>query len=77
MAARRLRVALEPESGWVEPMIRDAHQMLAETRRTHPDAGGLLVAADQEHARSLARLLTQISGTSPTVVLSDDPDASS
>ncbi|MEM8862235.1 MAG: hypothetical protein AAGD96_28285, partial [Chloroflexota bacterium] len=77
MAARRLRVALEPESGWVEPMIRDAHQMLLETRRTHPDAGGLLVAADQDHARSLAKLLTQISGTSPTVVLSDDPEASS
>ncbi len=76
MAARRLRVALEPDSGWVEPMIQDAHKMLVETRRTHPDAGGLLVAADQEHARSLAKLLSQISGTVPTVVLSDDPEAS-
>lgn len=76
MAARRLRVALEPDSGWVEPMILDAHQMLQETRRTHPDAGGLLVAADQEHARSLAKLLSQISGRWPTVVLSDDPEAS-
>ncbi|MFT5193531.1 MAG: superfamily II DNA or RNA helicase [Cellvibrionaceae bacterium] len=76
MAARRLRVALEPDSGWVKPMILDAHQMLRETRRTHPDAAGLLVAADQDHARSLAQLLAEISGTWPTVVLSDDPEAS-
>ncbi|MFK7802357.1 MAG: DEAD/DEAH box helicase [Anaerolineae bacterium] len=76
MAARRLRVALEPDSGWVKPMIEDAHKMLQETRRTHPDAGGLLVAADQDHARSLAELLASISGTWPTVVLSDDPEAS-
>ncbi len=76
MAARRLRVALEPDSGWVRPMIEDAHQMLLETRRTHPDAGGLLVAADQDHARSLAQLVTTISGKRPTVVLSDDPEAS-
>jgi len=76
MAARRLRVALEPDSGWVRPMIQDAHKMLQETRRTHPDAGGLLVAADQEHARSLAQLLANISGSWPTVVLSDDPEAS-
>ena len=77
MAARRLRVALEPDSGWVRPMIEDAHEMLVETRRSHPEAGGLLVAADQDHARSLARLLTDISKNRPTVVLSDDPEASS
>lgn len=76
LAARRLRVALEPESGWVEPMLRDAHQMLTDVRKEHPDAGGLLVAADQAHARELAAMLTNISHTKPVVVLSDDNDAS-
>ncbi|MEM7803082.1 MAG: DEAD/DEAH box helicase family protein [Chloroflexota bacterium] len=76
LAARRLRVALEPESGWVEPMVAEAHQMLQETRRDHPEAGGLLVAADQAHAREMGELLYKISGTLPTVVLSDDREAS-
>jgi superfamily II DNA or RNA helicase len=75
-ASRRLRAALDPKSGWVERMLADAHDMLVETRRDHPEAGGLVVAADQDHARQLARLLAQISGTRPTLVLSDDSEAS-
>lgn len=76
MASRRLRAALDPKSGWMKTVLADAHQMLQETRLDHPDAGGLLVAASQEHARQLARLLTQITGTKPVIVLSDDNAAS-
>jgi len=75
-AGRRLRAALDPNSGWVHTMLEDAHHMLLETRRDHPDAGGLLVAADQEHARQLAQILHEISRTKPTVVLSDEKAAS-
>ncbi len=75
-AARRLRVALSPDSGWVQQMLTDAHQMLQETRQDHPHAGGLLVAADQEHARELAQTLHDLTGTRPVVVLSDDSRAS-
>ena len=75
-AGHRLRAALDPQSGWLKTLLEDAHEMLVETRREHPDAAGLLVAADQEHARELADLLQQISHTKPTIVLSDDPHSS-
>lgn len=75
-AARALRAALDPESSWLEPMLRDAHEMLLKTRREHPDAGGLIVAADQDHARALAKLIRDVSGRPPAVVLSDDASAS-
>ncbi|MEM7348888.1 MAG: DEAD/DEAH box helicase family protein, partial [Chloroflexota bacterium] len=75
-ASRRLRAALDPRSGWIKQMLEDAHTMLLETRREHPVAGGLLVAADQEHARVLAKLLATVSNSRPTVVLSDDSEAS-
>ncbi|HMQ55334.1 MAG TPA: DEAD/DEAH box helicase family protein [Anaerolineae bacterium] len=75
-AARRLRAALDPQSGWIQQVLLDAHSMLVETRHEHPDAGGLLVAADQDHARQLARLLQELTDLKPTVVLSDDSKAS-
>ncbi len=75
-AARRLRAALDPDSGWMRRMLEDADHMLRETRQEHPDAGGLLVAADQDHARRLADLLGEVSRSRPTVVLSDDSAAS-
>ena len=42
-----------------------------------PDAGGLVIATDQTVARDYAELLTAITGTRPTLVLSDDPKSSS
>lgn len=76
LAARRLRVALDVESGWVTPMLKEAHHMLQEIRREHSEAGGLLVAADQTHARQLAQLLFELTGKRPAVALSDDAAAS-
>lgn len=73
--SRRLRAALDPQSGWIEPMLRDAHEMLIKTRMEQPDAGGLLVAADQTNARKLARLLAHITGSAPVVILSEEPEA--
>lgn len=73
--SRRLRAALDPASGWIEPMLKEAHEMLVKTRLEHPNAGGLLVAADQTNARKLAKLLANITKTSPVVILSDEPEA--
>lgn len=75
-ASRRLRAALDPESGWIGPMLRDAHDMLVKVRTTHPEAGALLVAADQDHARALAFELKKHCGVSSTLVLSDDSTSS-
>ena len=42
-----------------------------------PDAGGLVIATNQTTARAYAKLLAEITGTKPTVVLSDDGKSSS
>ncbi len=41
-----------------------------------PDAGGLVIATDQESARAYAQVLAQVTGEKPTVVLSDEKAAS-
>ncbi len=74
--ARRLRAALDPISGWIQPMLLDAHRMLINVRKEHPKAGGLVVCSDQQHARKMAQELYKLSGEKPVVVLSDDSGAS-
>jgi superfamily II DNA or RNA helicase len=76
-AARRLRTALDPDGDWVGHVLRDAHVQLAELRAgDHPDAGGLVIAADKEHAERLAGVLARVTGERAEVVTSDAPDAS-
>jgi superfamily II DNA or RNA helicase len=76
-AARRLRTALDPEGDWIEHVLRDAHKELSALRAgTHPDAGGLVVAIDKEHADRLADRLARVVGERPEIVTSDAPDAS-
>ena len=41
-----------------------------------PDAGGLVIASDQTTARAYAAILTEVTGTAPALVLSDEPGAS-
>jgi superfamily II DNA or RNA helicase len=76
-AARRLRTALDPDGDWVTHVLRDAHAELAALRGgPHPDAGGLVVAIDKEHAERLAGRLAQVTGERPEIVTSDAADAS-
>ena len=76
LSARRLRAALDAKSGWITPLLKDAHEMLLSTRKTQPNAAALLVASDQDHARDLAELLAAHTKVHPVVVLSDDASAS-
>jgi superfamily II DNA or RNA helicase len=76
-AARRLRTALNPEGEWMGEVLRDGDARLSEVRADgHPDAGGLVIASDQDHARAIAARLESISGERPELVMSDEPDAS-
>ena len=76
--SRAWRVALDPHGDWMPAVLQAAHTRLRQIRAGGvPDAGGLVIATDQERAREYAALLTEITGTAPTVVLSDDPTASS
>lgn len=72
----RLKTALLQES-WLGPVITDAHAQLTRLRKEEqPDAGGLIVAMDQDHARWVAELVGRITGTKAVVAVSDDPAAS-
>ncbi len=72
----RLRTALDPDGDWLSTVLDRAHDRLTSIRQTHPNAGGLIIAIDHEHARAIAGRLTQRTGATPDVVLSDDPTAS-
>jgi len=75
--ARRLRTALDSSGDWVRRVLRDADARLAEVRAgDHPDAGGLVVAIDKQHAVELATRLEAISGEPVMIVTSDEADAS-
>ncbi|MEU3016485.1 DEAD/DEAH box helicase [Nocardiopsis sp. NPDC007018] len=70
------RAALDPKGDWIKKVLQAADRRLTEVRKTHPDAGGLVIASDHENARAYSRILRQITGKGATVVLSDDPTAS-
>lgn len=76
-ASQRLRTALSLEGEWLPSVLRTANQRLTEVRREQPNAGGLVIAIDQEHARGIADLLRIRFGTRARVATSDDPQASS
>lgn len=71
------RTALNPEGEWIPAVLRSADRRLTEVREQIPDAGGLVIATDQTAARAYAAILEQITGEAPTVVLSDEAEASS
>ncbi len=74
--AQALRTALDPQGSWIPAVLQAAHTRLMEVRRDVPDAGGLVIASDQDTARQYAAVLAEITGTDPTVVLSDEPGSS-
>ncbi|MGK2958258.1 MAG: DEAD/DEAH box helicase [Acidimicrobiales bacterium] len=76
-ASQRLRAALSIEGEWLPAVLAQAHQRLCEVRVEHDNAGGLIIAMDQEHARAIATLLERRYGIRVTVAVSDDPAASS
>lgn len=76
MTGQAWRTALNPKGDWIQAVLAAADERLTAIRRTIHDAGGLVIATDQKSAREYARQLERISGTKPTVVLSDDAGAS-
>jgi superfamily II DNA or RNA helicase len=75
--AQAWRTALDPAGNWMPAVLRAADRRLTEVRRSVPDAGALVIATDHNAARAYARMLRDITGQATTVVISDDPKASS
>lgn len=76
-SAARLRTALSPDGDWLPHILGRAHERLVQIRATHPDAGGLVIAIDQGHARQIAEVMRRRLGVRAVVVVSEDADASS
>jgi len=74
--AQALRTALDPNGSWIPAVLEAAHKRLTEVRRDIADAGGLVIASDQQSARAYAALLADLTGTRPTLVLSDEAGSS-
>jgi superfamily II DNA or RNA helicase len=75
-ASERLRTALT-QPAWLGDVLAQAHARLLETRASgHQDAGGLIAAMNQDHARFVARILEARTGVRPELVVSDLDDAS-
>jgi superfamily II DNA or RNA helicase len=75
--ARRYRTAISTElADGLPRILAAAHERLAALRAgEHRDAGGLVVAADAGHARRVARVLREVSGVAPVVVLHTEAQA--
>jgi superfamily II DNA or RNA helicase len=70
--AERLRTAFS-QRGWLGAALQKAHGLLQSVRRTEDrGAGGLVLALDQDHAREVGRLMEEVLGVRPSVVISDD-----
>jgi superfamily II DNA or RNA helicase len=77
LTAQAWRTALDPRGQWMPQVLRAADNRLRALRGGGmPDAAGLVIATDQNTARSYGKLLYTITGEHPVVVLSDDAGAS-
>ncbi|MFB9313393.1 DEAD/DEAH box helicase [Nocardioides plantarum] len=76
MTNQALRTALDPAGSWIPTVLAAADKRLSEVRRHVPDAGGMVIATDQDTARAYAKILRTVTGEAPTVVLSDEKAAS-
>jgi superfamily II DNA or RNA helicase len=76
-ASRRYRTAISTDLPDGLPRILGEADIRLRALRAagHADAGGLVVAADSEHARRIAARMREVSGRSPVVVLHQDPRA--
>ena len=73
-AGRRYRTAISVElPDGLPRILEQAHTRLEGLRAGgHRDAGGLVVAADGEHAKAIAKVLRGVTGVAPVVVLHTD-----
>jgi superfamily II DNA or RNA helicase len=77
LVAQAWRTALDPTGDWMPQVLRAADARLSRLRdHGMTDAGGLVIASDQESARAYAKLLEAIAGERAALVVSDDAGSS-
>ncbi len=76
IAARRYQNALIPGGRLLPGIIAKADRRLSDIRRyEHDNAGGILLAKDQRHAELLSKILRELSGEAPALVISNNENA--
>jgi len=77
LVAQAWRTALDPTGDWMPQVLRAADARLQVLRAGGvTDAGGLVIASDQQAARAYAKLLERVTGERAELVVSDDVGAS-
>ena len=76
-ASRRYRTAISTElPDGLPRILAEADARLRSLRQNgHKEAGGLVIAADSDHARRIAKLLREATGAAPVVVLHAEAQA--
>lgn len=71
------RGVLSPKGQWLPHVIKAADDRLDAIRKAGiKDAGGMILASNQDDARDYAKILKRITKLTPTIILSDDRKAS-
>lgn len=73
---KALRAVYAPDGEWIRSVLAEADADLTAVREQMPDAGAMINACDQAHARSYVDLLHRLTGVRPAIAVSDDPKAS-
>lgn len=76
LSSQRLRTALDLDGDWLPAVLTKAHRQVLHLRHQDPDAAGMVIAMDQDHARGIGRMLQERLGVTATIATSDDPLAS-
>ncbi|WP_245598087.1 DEAD/DEAH box helicase [Haloglycomyces albus] len=77
MVSQAWKSTLDPKGDWIPQVLKAANKRLESLRAAGmSDAGGLIIASDQNTARAYAGILKRVTGKSAEVVLSDDDSAS-
>ena len=74
--ANALGAALDPDGNWITSVLRRADAELTRHRLAVPDAGGLVIAADQAKARRYAAILKSLTAEDPVLAISEEADSS-
>lgn len=79
--SKAMDTILDPKKDWLRAMLDKGIRELAKIRAGStddgavPDAQGLVIADDQEHARALTEMLAKMTGETPELIISDEADA--
>lgn len=73
--ALRLRMVLDPNGDWIKEVLTRANEELTNTRETQPNAGGLVIAMNQDHAKKIKTALEDIIRVPVILSISEDLDS--